>query len=129
MKRAHGLLAALGAGGLVIGLGVWLTRPRDCPEPHQAPGPTAPSESAEPGSLDAALRAFRTHEDRSIQRGTLEWWDRTFSTLESLEKSGKREKVRGLLENLQLVSPEFGGPESAPRFRQMAKQVGLTWDR
>ena len=41
----------------------------------------------------------------------------------------KLKLVRGLLENLRLVTPQLGGPKFAPRFAALARKVGLKTGR
>jgi hypothetical protein len=89
--------------------------------------------------LDDALGLFTDLIKRTRQY-TPDWWDFKYWQIEiqlrmvaSLQDKGKKkasqsklEVVKGLLENLRLLTPQLGGAESAKRFKELASKSGLT---
>jgi tetratricopeptide (TPR) repeat protein len=89
--------------------------------------------------LDDALKLFSDLLKRTRQY-TPEWWDSKYWQIEiqlrmvkTLQTKGKKkasqrklEIVKGLLENLRLLTPQLGGPEAAKRFAALADTCGLT---
>lgn len=89
--------------------------------------------------LDDALGLFTDLLKRTRQY-TPEWWDFKYWQVEiqlrmvqSLQDKGKKKAaqgkldvVKGLLENLRLLTPQLGGPETAKLFAALAERCGLT---